>query len=84
VADRKDDKYKPRHARGKRGEEHEQPSPVIPEPGTAGMAQGQPDAGVEPDDSRPEQADNLVTGAEALEEQQKNPELDDKGTARGA
>ena len=49
------------------------------------MGQGQPGAGVEaPDEDMPEQPDRLVTGQDALEEQQKNPGLDDKGTARGA
>jgi hypothetical protein len=51
---------------------------VEPQPGTAGMAQGQPEAGVEPaDEDKPEQPDNVVTGGEALEEQQQNPDLDD-------
>jgi hypothetical protein len=47
------------------------------------MGQGQPEAGVEPPDAgRPEQPDNLVTGGEALEEQQRNPDLDDNSGAR--
>lgn len=56
-----------------------------PQPGTAAMAQGQPEAGVEgePDNAHPEQPDNVVTGGEALEEQQRNPDLDDRGSARG-
>jgi hypothetical protein len=57
---------------------------VEPQPGTAAMGQGQPDAGVEaPDEDKPEQPDNVVTGGEALEEQQQNPDLEDKGTNRG-
>jgi hypothetical protein len=48
-----------------------------PQPGTAGTAQGQPEAGVDPAEEKPEQPDNLVTGGEALEEQQKNPDLKD-------
>jgi hypothetical protein len=50
------------------------------------MAQGQPGAGVEgePEDAHPEQPDKLATGGEALEEQQQNPDLDDRGSARGA
>lgn len=51
---------------------------VEPQPGTAAMAQGQPEAGVEPpEQDKPEQAAKLATGAEALEEQQQNPDLDD-------
>jgi hypothetical protein len=53
-----------------------------PLPGVAGTAQGQPAAGVEPDDSKPGQPDNVVTGGEALEEQQQNPDLDDTAGAR--
>jgi hypothetical protein len=68
-----------------------------PLPGVAGMAQGQtpveqeqeqetgglPEDGVEvPPDEQPEQPDKLVTGGEALEEQQQNPELDDNSGAR--
>ena len=52
------------------------------EPGTASTAQGQPEAGIEPDEDKPEQPDKLVTGAEALEEQQQNPDLDDNNGAR--
>jgi hypothetical protein len=52
-----------------------------PLPGTAGMAQGQPAAGVEPR-QEPEQADGPVTGAEAIEVQQKDPDLDDSSGAR--
>jgi hypothetical protein len=50
-------------------------------PGVAGMAQGQRGVVDEPA-APPEQPDNLVTGADALEEQQKNPELDDNSGAR--
>jgi hypothetical protein len=66
-----------------------------PLPGVAGMSQGQtpvepeqetgglPEDGVEvPPDEQPEQPDKLVTGGEALEEQQQNPELDDNSGAR--
>jgi hypothetical protein len=54
-----------------------------PLPGTAAMGQGQPEAGVEaPDEDMPEQPDNVVTGGEALEEQQRNPDLDDNSGAR--
>jgi hypothetical protein len=68
-----------------------------PLPGVAGMAQGQtpvepeqaqetgglPEDGVGvPPDEQPEQPDKLVTGGEALEEQQQNPELDDNSGAR--
>jgi hypothetical protein len=59
-------------ARKKRKEE----PPAVPLPGTAGMAQGQPDAGIEPAEF-PEQPDGPVTGGEVLEEQQKNPDLED-------
>jgi hypothetical protein len=48
-----------------------------PLPGTAGMAQGQPEAGVEPAEPSPGQPDKGVTGPEALAEQQTDPELDD-------
>lgn len=57
--------------------------PEEPLPGTAAQAQGQPEAGVEPPAEPPEQPDRLVTGAEALEEQQKNPELKDNSGHRG-
>jgi hypothetical protein len=40
--------------------------PTEPLPGTAGMAQGQPAAGIEPDEY-PEQAAGPVTGAEQAE-----------------
>jgi hypothetical protein len=66
-----------------------------PLPGVAGMAQGQtpveqeqetgglPEDGVGvPPDEQPAQPDKLVTGGEALEEQQQNPELDDNSGAR--
>lgn len=63
-----------------------------PQPGVAGMAQGQPEGteprglpedGVEvPPEDQPEQPDKLVTGAGALEEQQKNPELKDNSGTR--
>jgi hypothetical protein len=52
-----------------------------PQPGTASMAQGQPEAGVDPAEEKPEQPDNAVTGGEALEEQQKNPDLKDSAGA---
>ena len=68
-------RYEPRHARKKGGE------PEEPQPGTAAMAQGQPAAGVESAKEKPEQADNVVTGAEAFEEQQQDPELDDRSGA---
>ena len=59
--------------------------PEEPLPGTAAMGQGQPGAGIEPPDKdKPEQPDLLVTGGEALEEQQQNPDLEDRGSARGA
>lgn len=66
---------KPKKGKGKKGGEPEEE----PQPGTAAMAQGQPGAGVEgePGDAHPEQPDKLVTGGEALEEQQQNPDLDD-------
>jgi hypothetical protein len=66
---------------GKR--KHEEPEEE-PQPGTAAMAQGQPGAGVEgePEGAHPEQPDNVVTGGEALEEQQQNPDLDDNSGAR--
>ena len=72
-----------RHAKGRKaGEQEPQEEPL---PGTAAMGQGQPGAGIEPPDAeKPEQPDKLVTGAEALEEQQQNPELDDRGSARGS
>jgi len=50
-------------------------------PGVAGMAQGQQGVVDEPVDP-PEQPDKLVTGADALEEQQKNPDLKDNSGAR--
>jgi hypothetical protein len=64
---------------GRKKHEEEAAEPL---PGTAAMAQGQPAAGVEPDDSKPEQPDNVVAGGEALEEQQRNPDLDDSSGAR--
>jgi hypothetical protein len=72
-----------------RGEKHgkgkKKPEPEEALPGTAAMGQGQPGAGVDaPDAAMPEQPDKLPTGAGALEEQQKNPDLKDRGTARGA
>jgi hypothetical protein len=67
-------------AKGKKKEE----PPEEPLPGTAAMGQGQPGAGIEPPDAdKPEQPDLLVTGQEALEEQVKNPDLKDRGSARG-
>jgi hypothetical protein len=63
-------KHKGRHRR-------EQQEPEEPLPGTAGMAQGQPAADVEPGEEKPEQPDELVTGPEVLEEQQQNPDLKD-------
>lgn len=63
--------------KGKHGEPAEEPLP-----GTAAMGQGQPGAGVDaPDEDKPEQADNVVTGGEALEAQQQDPELDDTSGA---
>jgi hypothetical protein len=56
--------------------------PAEPLPGTAGMAQGQPDAGIEAQGDQPEQPDKLVTGGEALEVQQQDPDLDDTAGAR--
>ena len=65
-----------------------------PLPGVAGMAQGQTAAGPQetgglpedgvgvPPEDQPGQPDKLVTGGEALEEQQQNPELDDNSGAR--
>jgi hypothetical protein len=66
---------------------------AAPAPGIAGMAQGQRDAGIEPvpqpeppeaaepeEDPRPPGI--TATGAEALEEQQKNPELEDSSGTR--
>jgi hypothetical protein len=68
-----------------------------PQPGVAGMSQGQtsvepeeadtkgglPEDGVGvPPEDQPEQPDLLVTGGEALEEQQQNPDLDDNTGAR--
>lgn len=69
-------RYEPRHAKARDGAGAEDSLAV-------GTAQGQPDAGVEgePGDAHPEQADALVTGGEALEEQQRNPDLDDTGGA---
>ena len=53
-------------------------------PGTAGMGQGQPGAGVDaPDKDMPEQADALATGGEALLEQQTNPDLKDNNGVGG-
>jgi hypothetical protein len=69
---------KGKHA--KKGKE----APEEPLPGTAAMGQGQPAADIEPPDAdMPEQPDKLVTGQEALAEQQQDPRLDDRGTARG-
>lgn len=51
-----------------------------PHPGTAGMAQGQPAAGVgpaEPGPPDPPQAKEGATGPENLERQQADPDLDD-------
>jgi hypothetical protein len=70
--------------RGKHGKAKKEEPAAEPQPGTAAMAQGQPDAGIEPaDDDKPEQPDKLVTGAEALEEQQQNPDLKDNTGNRG-
>lgn len=71
-----------KHAKRKHGEDRE-PGLAEPLPGTAAMGQGQPEAGVDaPDEEKAEQADNVVTGGEALEEQQQNPDLDDTSGAR--
>jgi hypothetical protein len=55
--------------------------PEAPHPGTAGMAQGQPAAGVTPGEpGPPEQPDTEqggATGAENLVRQQTDPDLDD-------
>jgi hypothetical protein len=69
--------------KGEKHSKHEKAEEQEPLPGVAGMAQGQPEAGVEPDDSKPEQPDLLVTGAEALEEQQTNPDLKDNSGTHG-
>jgi hypothetical protein len=53
-----------------------------PRPGTAASSQGQRDAGIGPADVQPEQPDGPVTGAEMLEHQQKDPELDDSSGTR--
>jgi hypothetical protein len=77
-------KYEPRHAKGKQADDQAgvaDTMAVEPQPGTAAMAQGQPEAGIEPDESKPEQPGNVVTGGEALEEQQQNPDLDDTSGA---
>jgi hypothetical protein len=77
----------------KRAKKKTEPEPEqAPQPGVAGMAQGQPEGteprglpedGVEvPPEDQPEQPDKLVTGAGALEEQQKNPELKDNSGTR--
>jgi hypothetical protein len=66
---------------------------AAPAPGIAGMAQGQRDAGIEPvpQPGPPEAAEPegdprppgiRATGAEALEEQQKNPGLKDNSGTR--
>ena len=68
-------------------------SDAAPAPGIAGMAQGQRDAGIAPvpQPAPPEPAEPeedppapgiLASGAEALEEQQKNPELKDNSGTR--
>jgi hypothetical protein len=66
-----------KHEKPKKGKKGEEPEEALP--GTAAMAQGQPGAGVEgePEDAHPGQPDRLVTGGEALEVQQQDPELDD-------
>ena len=66
---------------------------AAPAPGIAGMAQGQRDAGIEPvpqpgspEPAEPEEDPRSpgiqATSAEALEEQQKNPELEDSSGTR--
>jgi len=81
----------------KRHQKKDEAPPAEPQPGVAGMAQGQPAAGIEPQgqsdaadaaaegfsEPKPEQAGKLATGAEALEEQQKNPDLKDNTGNRG-
>jgi hypothetical protein len=57
-------------------EEREQP-----QPGTAGMAQGQPGAGVEPATPAASQPEGPVTGGEVLERQQQDPDLEDTAGA---
>jgi hypothetical protein len=49
--------------------------PQEPQPGVAGMAQGQPAAGVEPDEH--EDLEGPVTGGEVIAENQQNPDLPD-------
>jgi hypothetical protein len=55
--------------------------PEAPLPGTAGMAQGQPAAGVVPGEpeqpAQPDTAEGGATGAENLVRQQQDPDLDD-------
>lgn len=54
--------------------------PEAPHPGTAGMAQGQPAAGIVPGETEPEQPDTAEggpTGPENLVRQQQDPDLDD-------
>jgi hypothetical protein len=45
-----------------------------PQPGVAGMAQGQPAAGVAPATGGPEQPDEIVTEAENAEKTQEDPD----------
>lgn len=65
-------RYEPRHAKARDDAGAEDSLAVERQPGTAG----------EPGDAHPEQAGNVVTGGEALEEQQQNPDLDDTSGAR--
>jgi hypothetical protein len=52
--------------------------PEAPHPGTAGMAQGQPAAGIVPEQpEQPDEAKGGPTGAENLVRQQQDPDLDD-------
>lgn len=75
-------KYEGRHRAPREEAGAEDAVAVQPGPGTAGQAQGQPEAGVDPAPEPPEQPVKLVTGGEALEEQQQNPDLEDNTGAR--